>query len=260
MNQINSQVARARRRLIASDFLISLTTSWMVVFSIAIVGLLVPKVWAVNLDSRLWTIGWLAGAAIVGLVATVVMTWIRKPSRIQAAAEVDRRMNLNERLSSSMQLRDDEKNSPVGQALLEDARRYADRIDVRDAFPVRLQPARLAQLLPLLLAAGTTFLPNAVPAPNPAAGFDAEALTQVKNSARDLKEQVRKQREKAEEEKLEDAADFFKQLENKLDDFQKTVPKTPRKFSRTSINSKSPWKSVAKSWVPRRIFARIWPG
>ncbi len=67
-------------------------------------------------------------------------------------------------------------------------------------------------------------------APQNSAGMlDPAALTQVKNSAQDLLEQVRKQRENLDQDDLEDA-ELFKQLESKLEELQKPQTKDAKKI------------------------------
>jgi hypothetical protein len=230
MNEIHRQVARVRCRLIVTEFLNRLAQSFLATFIVALIGLAVPKWWHLEVDPMVWVMSWLFGAAIIGMLSAFWLTWLHAPTSVQAAAELDKRLNLRERLGSTLQLDVETRESPIGQALLEDASRIAERIDVRDAFAVRFGRAQLAQLLPMVLAGLILLLPNAQPVSGATAGLTSAAVNQVKNSARDLKEQIQKQREQAEENGLKDAADFLKQLENKIDDFQKTKANDPKKI------------------------------
>jgi hypothetical protein len=229
MNEIQKQVSRARWRLVVQSFFHWLSQNWLVTFSIAMVGLLVPKLWPIEVDLKLWWICWTAGAALIGMLSALMITLARRPTLLQAATEVDIRLKLNERLSSSMQLTSDAQSTGIGQALLQDAQRSAERIDVRDAFAIQLAPYQLWSLLPIFLAGLTLLIPNATAPKNSTGMLDATALTQVKNSAQDLLEQVRKQRENSDQDDLEDA-EFFKQVESKLEDLQKSQSKDAKKI------------------------------
>lgn len=229
MNEIQKQVTRARWRLVVQSFVHWLSQNWLITFSIAVVGLLVPKLWPIAIDMKLWWMCWTAGAGLVGVLSALIITLARRPTLLQAATEVDIRMKLNERLSSSMQLTSETQATPIGQALIQDAQRSAERIDIRDAFAIKLAPYQLWSLLPIFLAGLTLLLPNATPPQNSAGMLDPTALTQVKNSAQDLLEQVRKQRENLDQDDLEDA-ELFKQLESKLEELQKPQTKDAKKI------------------------------
>ncbi len=229
MNEIQKQVTRARWRLVVQSFVHWLSQNWSITFSIAVVGLLVPKFWPIAIDMKLWWMCWISGAALVGVLSALIITLARRPTLLQAATEVDIRMKLNERLSSSMQLTSETQSTPIGQALIRDAQRSAERIDVRDAFAIKISPYQLWSLLPIFLAGLTLLIPNATPPQNSAGMLDPAALTQVKNSAQDLLEQVRKQRENLDQDDLEDA-ELFKQLESKLEELQKPQTKDAKKI------------------------------
>jgi hypothetical protein len=229
MNEIQQQVTRARWRLVVQSFLHWLSQNWLITFSLAVVGLLVPKIWPIPVDANLWWTCWCAGAVFVGILSALIITLVRRPTLLQAATEVDLRLKLNERISSSMHLTPEVQSTPIGQALMEDAQRTAERIDVRDAFAIQLAPYQLWSLLPIVLAGLTLLIPNATTSKTSTEMLDANVLTQVKNSAKDLAEQVRKQRENSEHDDLEEA-EFFKQVESKLEDLQKPQSKDAKKI------------------------------
>lgn len=230
MNDILKQVANARRRLMATLFLQSLVQAWLITFSIVVAILVIPKLWPMPFDVKQWSYTALAIAAGVGLLWAITSTILRRPSTVSTATEIDLRLKLRERLSSTLQLNDLDQKSAAGQALMQDAQRAAERIDIRDAFPVRLEKQFLWGFVPVLLCAATFLLPNAVKPESIALTPSTASLTQIKSSTQDLMELVRKQREKAEAEGLEEAAEFFKQLQNKVDDLQKSDTKDPKKI------------------------------
>jgi hypothetical protein len=222
MNEILKQVAIARRRLMAITFLQALAHAWLITFAIAVVMLIIPKLWPLPFDLSRWPILCIATAAGLGIIWAIAVAIVRRPSTVSAATEIDLRLKLRERLSSTMQLGDEQRQSAIGQALMQDAQREASRIDLRDAFPVRLDRQYLWGLIPIVLAAATFLIPNAVAPEAIVKGLDTAALTQVKSTTKDLMELVRKQREKAEEEGIDEAVDFFKQLQNKVEEIQKS--------------------------------------
>ena len=222
MNHILKQVAVARRRLMAIRFLQSLARGLLITFSIAVIALAIPKLWSLPFDTRRWPVVCIAMASVLGLLWAMVLAVLHRPSTIAAATEIDLRLKLRERLSSSLQLSDGDRKTAIGQALMQDAQREASRIDLRDAFPVRLDRQYLWAAIPILLSAATFLFPNAQDPEVIVKGLDATSLMQVKNSTQDLAKLVRKQREKAEEEGLDEAVDFFKQLQNKVEELQKS--------------------------------------
>ncbi len=230
MNDILKQVANARRRLMATHFLQSLVQAWLITFSIVVAILVIPKLWPMPFDVKQWSYIALTIAAGVGLLWAITSTILGRPSTVSTATEIDLRLKLRERLSSTLQLNDNDQKSAVGQALMQDAQRAAERIDIRDAFPVRLEKQFLWGFIPMLLCAATFLVPNAVKPDSIAVTPSTASLTQIKSSTQDLMELVRKQREKAEAEGLEEAAEFFKQLQNKVDDLQKSDTKDPKKI------------------------------
>lgn len=81
-------------------------------------------------------------------------------SKLDAAIELDRRYGLKERIFSTLALTPSELNSEVGQALMTDAIRRVERIDVREQF--RVSPTwRLLLPLTALALAILAMLPNA---------------------------------------------------------------------------------------------------
>ena len=230
MNDILKQVTIARRRLMALTFMQSLAQAWTILFSVVVVALVIPKLWPLPIESRLWSYGAMATAIGIGILWAIAITVIRRPSTIQTATEIDLRVKLQERLSSSLQLDDVGRKSAIGQALLQDAQRVANRIDIRDSFSLKLDKPYFWGLLPVFLCAATFLFPDAMAPPSTANTSNAAVLTQIKSSTRELMKLVQKQKEKAEEDGLNEAADFFKQLQNKIEDLQKSDTKDTKKI------------------------------
>ncbi|WP_153556952.1 hypothetical protein [Roseimaritima sediminicola] len=221
MNQIETQVSRARRRLLLQHFGRVVSWSLFVSLMVAMLAFAVPKIWALSIDSVHWYWGWTAAAVAAGVLAAAVWTWWRGPSLTEAATEVDRRFQLRERLSSSLSLTAGDRDSKAGQALIADAQRRAAQLEIGQRF--RLQPARLGllPLIPVAMLAILVFIPNATrenEVDASAALAAKQEAEQVKRSAKILKRKIQNARDQAKEKGLADAEDLFNKLERKVDD------------------------------------------
>ena len=142
---------------------------------------------------------------------------------MRSAVEIDRRFGLRERISSALQLDVVEKESPVGLALLNDAATKVERIEVRDHFPIRSAPQTPWIALPFLSCLALFWVPDAeLPQLNNISDATSERLNNIKNQTKPILEMIKKKREDAEEKGLQEAADAFKKIEKKLEDFQKS--------------------------------------
>ncbi len=221
MDLIQRQIKRAHRRLTTQLFLKHLTIAIVIALAIALIGIVVPKLWYVSVEKETWVASWIGSCLGAAFLFAALMTWLRRPPRLTAAVEVDRRFGLKERLSSALNLNSQDVASPVGSALLQDATQRAERIDVRDKFSWGFSRQQLWILIPASLAIGAWFIPDAekrLPKQSIAANVQ---LNQIKNATQPLVEQIRKKREEAEKAGLEDAVEMYKQVESELDKLQK---------------------------------------
>ncbi len=126
---------------------------------------------------------WIAGAVGAGiLVAAVIISARRWPTRRAAALEMDERLNLGERLSSALAVRSIP--GAMTEAVVADARGYARNAPVSEAFPVRLHREAWG-------VAGAAVLATALAAWMPQ--FDL--LSQREKALREQKERQAVQRE-----------------------------------------------------------------
>lgn len=223
MNTLYRQVTKARRMLWLQSILNVFSWSLIIAFTVCFLGLLVPKILFLPSSFANWNYYWLGGAAVVSIAVTAIIASINRPTVIQSAIELDRRFNLRERTSSALQLDESERATPIGQALVLDAENKADRIDVRDQFPIRPAPHSPWVLLPCIACAALFWVPNAQLSEEVALKIksNSEKLTKVRNVAQKLIPQIEKQIEAAEEKGLEDAAEDFRRLQKKLEELQK---------------------------------------
>ncbi len=144
------RVRQARRRLLAQTFLRTAGLALGVSMAVAIGWLLAePFVSLTHPDVWRWSV--FGAAGVIALTVAVVRTWRTAPGPLTAALELDRRFDLRERLTTACSLLPELAATPAGQALIDDARTRAERLSVREKFPIRL--SRQALFLPAQVAA-----------------------------------------------------------------------------------------------------------
>jgi hypothetical protein len=119
--------------------------------------------------------GILAGLCILGGFAR---GWLRQPTLRQAARSLDARQNLQERLSTALELAP---NGPVEgwrALLMSDAARFAAQLDPRKIYPYHLPRLSRWVLVALVLGAGLGFVPE----------YRSKAFAQKQQEAQELKE------------------------------------------------------------------------
>lgn len=239
MEEIKHQVAVAQRRLVTGKFLSVVTWSMFAVLLIAVIGLAIPKIWVLNVDPVAWTWSWIGSALGVGLLVAIAWTYVVRNSAIEAAIEIDRRFQLKERVSSALSLAPDEAKSQVGQALVQDAIRRVERIDVREHFPVSVNWRALLPLIPaaaiFLLCSG--LIPDATPKKEAqAANSKALEKKRVEKSAKQLKERLARAEKKAKDKGLENTDALLKELQKGIDDLA-NKGEADRKKAMVKINN-----------------------
>jgi len=184
---------------------------------------MVPKIWFLPYTFDSWSKIWFIGAGLSAAIVAAIISLFYRPSAIHSAIEIDRRFGLRERISSAMLLDPTEKRTAVGEALLQDAETKAERIEVAEHFPIRSAPQTPWVVLPFLACIAMFWVPDAdLPLLNKLPGATSERLTNIKIQTQPILEMIKKKREEAEEKGLQDAADEFKKIEKKLEDFQKS--------------------------------------
>ena len=213
MSELKQRVRRARRRMIAGQFLTSLTWCLFGTLLIALPAVGLPKIMFVDVDTLQWTRQWLGGAVIGAFLAAAVWTYLRRYNDLDAAIAIDRHHGLKERIASSLSLSETDAKTPAGKALIADAANRIATIDVRDGFRLRLHRRAWLPLLPAVMAFCLVMLVDDRGADNPAAADTSADSQRVKNSNKALQKKIAERRKKAEEQGLKDAANLFKKLE-----------------------------------------------
>jgi hypothetical protein len=130
-----------------------------------------------------WFAGWLLPSvpalilfSFVFVIATSVQAF-RRPTRMHAAKQADRRLSLHERMITALELQGPEhRSSPLVQAQLDDALRHIRGIDAWHAFPLSF-PRRHAVRFALLLVLAA--LAIVVPSPRRDAALRDQAIRRV---------------------------------------------------------------------------------
>ncbi len=220
MKNIRTQVQSAKRRLVSERFLRMLPWNLMALLTVALIGLSLPLFMVLPLDKTTWYASWVGAAVVLSLLINSVMTWLGRPSVADAAVEVDRRFGLRERLSSALMLAPEDRETELGKALMADAEKRAEAIDVRDQFHWGMHRGLLLPVVPSLMILALWFAPWRSTEGDSA--IDGRTtINPIANSTKPLIEQLKKKREEAEKQGLEEAADLFKQVESELAKLQK---------------------------------------
>jgi len=101
-----------------------------------------------------------AGSAILLMVAGFIQGWLRPMSLLETARWIDEQKQLEERLSTALELSSASVESNWKTLLLADAAKHARTLDPRRLIPSHLPSASRWALLVLALAAGLGFIPE----------------------------------------------------------------------------------------------------
>jgi len=216
MEEIYRQVAKARRRLILQQFMSVVVWTLFAALILAAIGLAAPKIWPLSLDQQVWLMSWIGGSLAAGLIVAAIWTYAVRRSALEAAIELDLRYNLRERISSTLALTKEELETEAGRALMSDAVRRVERIDVREQFGIAPNWRLALPLIPALAIVGLLFIPDAAfKQAEAAATQQAEQKKVVKKATEKLQQKLAEKAKQAEEEGLKDA-DLLKEMNKEL--------------------------------------------
>ncbi len=222
MNKLLAQVRRAHRRLLIERFLRYLVWCLFAGLVLAAIAIAVPQVVAIESLPANWTQLWLLVAGVGGVLAAAVATWVTRQSTLDAAMEIDRRFALRERVASSLALAPGDLESQAGQALLNDAARRVDRIDIAEKFRPQVDRRAWLPLVPAVLVFGLVmFGENREAESSVEPSATAAAKAQVKTANQELQKKLVEMQKKAEKKELKGAEEVFKQLEKQTDNLNK---------------------------------------
>lgn len=142
---VHRQVAIASQRLFVQKLLDSMIWCWTAALLASVVWFLAqPWLLGKQEDWVRWAIA--GGIFGVATVVAIVRALQLSPSRVSAALELDGRFQLRERVTTTLMLTPETRDSPAAQALIADANERVARLDVPSRFPVRL--SRKALIVP----------------------------------------------------------------------------------------------------------------
>ena len=213
METLRKQVARARRRMIVGQFFAALAWCWFAALLVAALAIGATKIWPLEIDSWIWAAAWIGGSLAAGVIVAAFWTWLRRDDPLTAAIEIDHRFGLKERVSSALALPPAESETEVGQALISDAVRRVERIDVGSRFAIPLGRRNWLPLAPALLAVGLTFIADKGREPEASAAIQPLAQQQIQQSAEALRKKLAEKKKEAAEQGLKDAGELFKRIE-----------------------------------------------
>lgn len=223
MNRVERKVRSARRRVILGRFGHALCITLFAALIVATLAIALPALRVMDIDFTTWAYSWIGGCSLAAVIAAAVYSVVTAPSVESVATEVDIRFGLRERLSSSMTLHDEDRDSAFGLALVADAEKRADQLAVADRFS--LKPTKLGWLpisiIPVL--AIVFLLVEPMSESNAASDIKTDAVEtqQVQTVAAQLKKRIQQQRRKAEAEDLKEAQQLFEKMESELDKITK---------------------------------------
>lgn len=180
---------------------------------IALALVLIDKYRPLGIEGWVWP---LLGVVAGGLSAAGIAV-VRGRGPIDAAIEVDRRFGLKERVSSTLALTAAERETEIGQALIADAERRIQKIEIRDQFRVAPGGPILLPLVPLVVAFLAIWLSPAV-APKDQQANAAAVKRQVQQAAGSLQRKLIEQRKQAQQAGLEDARRLFDRLTEQVEE------------------------------------------
>ena len=145
LTPMEQRIRQARRRLFLQTLLNRLIGCWVVALGLSLAWFLLQPLLSSDAPKplRWYVLGGLLGAGAL----TAVLWAIRSaPSRTSAALTLDQRFELRERVTTALSLAPHDLSSPAGQALLADANRHLEKLDLGSRFPLRL--GRRSWLIP----------------------------------------------------------------------------------------------------------------
>ena len=221
LTKLKTRVKQAQCRITLQRFITVLSWSLFATLLLAVVAIAIPKFWALALAPAAWFWGWLGGGLAAGFILAVLWTYWNRSDPLDAAIEVDQRFQLRERVSSSLSLDESDMEGEAGQALLADAIRRLERIDVGTEFPIRLGWRNLLPVVPTLVVVLLVLLPNAQQEKElQAAQTKRSNQEKIRISTENLKKQAWQKKKKAEQLGLKNTQGTFDKLMKGLDELR----------------------------------------
>jgi hypothetical protein len=222
LRELEKPVARVFRRLRFQRFVSA--GVWSLTGALVVVAIVLAAFKL--LDRPLPCADWVpfAIAAGVGCVVAALVAALSGPSRLDAAVAVDRAYQLNERISSALTLPVDLRETAAGRALVADAVRKLERIDVTSAFGLKLPRRAWVVTVPAALAVAILFVPSWASKTVQArttAKLDPKAVAKKTDA---LVKKIASQRQAIDKNKYPEAEKLLAEIQKKSEDLGKAPP------------------------------------
>lgn len=196
MERIERVVRTAWRRLLFGRFATHAARAAVVLSALLLVAILAARAFSI---SKIPLRELAYGLAPVAMLYGAIAAFVTRPTRLGAAAELDRRCGLGERVSSALLV--GAPREAIQAAVVADAEARIDRIDVRRAIPIGI-PRDVPRAAGVLVAAAlvATFLPElGLLRESKGAQDDPKKASEEKRAREDAKkiEQVKKRIEES---------------------------------------------------------------
>jgi hypothetical protein len=236
MDEIIKQVSNAKRRINLQRFLSTLIRCLMIVLLVSLVAIIIPKILVIGFltdaqGAAVWNWSWLGGSALVALVLALAITLWNRATSVETAIEVDREFGLRERVSSALALPSDERESEFGRALLEDAARRVEPLDMNEHFKIRLDWRALVPVLLAMCAFGIAFgLRNAVSENLQASQLTPAEQKRIDQAEEAMRKKLEQQLKKSSDKALKKAELEFQELLAEKDKLDAKDPQSVKKM------------------------------
>lgn len=158
MHEFDKPIGRAWRRLRLQRFITALVWCLVACLTMAVLAIGSARLTDVGLPGVWW---WpLALAAALAVLGAAVIALMTGPSRVDAAVAIDHAFHLNERLSTALTLPDDLRQTPAGRALIADAIKQVQGLEIGEKFGLRRPRLAWAPIIPAVLAVLLAYLPD----------------------------------------------------------------------------------------------------
>lgn len=134
MTLIDTHVSAVRSRLATTLFIRGFGVGLMGIGTGAVAAVLASKLVAWQVPGGLYTAG---GAALLAAVGATAYAMSRRPSHLDTAVEIDKALDLKERLSTALAVRKQAHEDPFLKATVDDAERIALGLKPSQHFPIR---------------------------------------------------------------------------------------------------------------------------
>jgi hypothetical protein len=242
VEEISKKVSIARRRLMINQFLQIMAWAMFLGFLVIAIGVAVPKIWHLpslhSLEAaQFWNAAWIVGGSVLTLLLAAGIAIMKRQSMAEVAVEVDHRFNLKQRLSSTLTMSANQRQTDAGEALTADATHQAEVIDVGEQFPIQPRWSMVLPLAPLMLLGLLVTIPNAT-SPRPILAPESLTPASETSEIKSAVEQLKKTIEKNELTKgLSDVNVDFGNLQKTLDNAKGEKKEIARKKALIKLNN-----------------------